>query len=456
MSTVLTPSAASPPARSADRTPVLRLLWLIGRPSASNRAALVLPVVAFGVATALLLLVVAGTALFVSWADDPLYPALGVFACVLLLVPLVSLSGIAARLSARRRDDRLATLRLLGASSRTVVTLTLVESTTLAVIGAGAGILLYAMLVPVVGLVPFRGAPIGTGALWLHPAVIALVVVGVGAIAAVSATIGLRRVRITPLGVRARESAPRLHWSRPIIAVAIIAGAVVALSSLSLGAGVAVVVTVLCAAFFGVLAVLNLVGPWALGVLARVQVRRARTAPRLIAARAVLENPKAAWRQVSGVAMTTFVAVVGGGGIAVTDAVGPDVDPVMGDIRTGVLLTLAISFAMVACAVGVAQAAQILDRRELWVALDRAGMPVSVMHAARRREVLLPLVFTVVTAAAAGGLLVFPLLGAALLFAPLTVLVVALSLAAGVALVVGAVVASSPVLTRVLAEPARG
>lgn len=191
------------PSRPIDgRVPLRPLLRLTVRPNARDRATLALPVVAFGVATALMLLVVAGTSLFLSWGDDPLYPALGLFACALLLVPLISLSGIAARLSARRRDDRLATLRLLGAPARTVVALTLVESTALAVVGALGGVVLYVALVPWVGLVPFRGESIGASALWLSPTAIAVVVLVVGVIAAVSATIGLRRVQITPLGDR--------------------------------------------------------------------------------------------------------------------------------------------------------------------------------------------------------------------------------------------------------------
>ena len=47
-----------------------------------------------------------------------------------------ALGGSAARLSARRRDDRLASLRLLGATPRLVRTLTVVESTVLAAVGA--------------------------------------------------------------------------------------------------------------------------------------------------------------------------------------------------------------------------------------------------------------------------------------------------------------------------------
>ena len=57
----------------------------------------------------------------------------------------------------------------------------------------------------------------------------------------------------------------------------------------------------------------------------------------------------------------------------------------MTDIRTGILITVVGSFLMVACSVGVNQAAGILDRGELYRSLDMLGMPVATMDAARRR-----------------------------------------------------------------------
>ncbi len=451
----MTAVAAALPARGAgDVATFARVLRLLARPSSQGIATLILPAVAFAVTTALLLTVAGGALLFLSWeAKDVVYPVLGAVACTLRMVPLVSLSGVAARLSARRRDDRLATLRLLGASSRAVTLLALVESTLVAAAGALVGVVLHIALVPLVGLISFGGAPIGAGALWLSPGAAGLIVAVVVAVAAVAAASGLRRVRVTPLGVRARSDAPRLRPFPALIGVAVVVAGFFAVQIT--GVSVFVFAVILSAVLGAAVAVLNLIGPWMLGIVGRAQARQARSAAQLIAARSVLEDPKAAWRQVSGVAMTTFIAVVGGGGMALIGTA-EGVDVIILDIRTGVLLTLAISFVMVACTVGVTQAANVLDRRELWVNLHRFGMTQQTMDAARRRAVLVPLVATVVLAAVTGAILLLPLLGAGLLFAPLSLGVNALCFAAGFAVILGALAATAPVLRQVLAASEAG
>lgn len=435
----------------------LRLAWLFARRGAADRSTIALPVVAFAIVTTLLLIVAGGVHTFFSWTDEfaPVYQALAVIALALLVVPLIALGGSAARLSARRRDDRLAGLRLLGATPGTVTTLTVIESTTLAVAGALLGVVLSLALAPLVGLIPFRGEPLGMSIL-LGPGWIALAVIGVGALAALSAVIGLRRVVLSPLGVRTRQDAPRTHWVRVVVAVVVIGIVYLAMSTLGGFGGVAVIIAVLGAGFGGAIAVLNLVGPWVLRMLASRQARRAQTPRRLLAARSILESPKAAWRQVSGVAMTSFMAVFAGVGIALLGAVG-DTDPqsaqLVADIRTGVLITVIASFLMVACSAGVNQAAAILDRRDLYVSLDRLGMPVSEMNAARGRAVLSPLRITTVGSALVAGVVVFPLAGLSLILAPASIAVIVGCLAAGIGLVWLALLATRPVLTRVLAEP---
>ncbi|MFJ3395177.1 FtsX-like permease family protein [Leifsonia aquatica] len=435
----------------------LRLAWLFARRGAADRSTIALPVVAFAIVTTLLLIVAGGAQAFFSWTDDfaPVYQGLAVIALALLVVPLIALGGSAARLSARRRDDRLAGLRLLGATPGTVTALTVIESTMLAVAGALVGVVLSLALAPLVGLIPFRGEPLGMSIL-LGPGWIALVVLGVGALAALSAVIGLRRVVLSPLGVRTRQDAPRTHWVRVVVAVVVIGVVYGAMSALGSFGGVAIILGVLGAGFGGAVAVLNLVGPWVLRMLASRQARRAQTPRRLLAARTILESPKAAWRQVSGVAMTSFMAVFAGVGIALLGAVG-DTDPqsaqLVADIRTGVLITVIASFLMVACSAGVNQAAAILDRRDLYVSLDRLGMPVSEMNAARGRAVLSPLRITTVGSALVAGVVVFPLAGLSLILAPASVAVIVGCLAAGIGLVWLALLATRPVLTRVLAEP---
>lgn len=438
----------------------LAIARLLARPAASGRTAIVLPIVAFGVATALLLTTLAGAMTFFGRHDELAftYQALALLACALLLVPLVTLGGSAARLSARRRDDRLATLRLLGANTAFVARLTVLESVLLAIVGASGGVVLYLALTPLVGLISFRGHPLGAGALLLNPLVVAAVVVGVGLLAAVSAVIGLRAVVISPLGVRARQSAPKVHWMRIVLGVLVIGAVVLAVAQPSMFGGALTIVIVLVVAFAAANAVLGLVGPFVIRMFAKSGLKHATTPQRLIAARTVLESPKAAWRQVSGVSMTTFVAVFAGTALAMIGAVSGERMPhsqevLLADIRTGVFITLAISFLMVACSIGVGQASAILDRRDLYVSLDRMGMPVKTMDAARVRSVLSPLRIVTIGSAAAAVVVILPIAGAALIFAPASLLTIAASIVGGILLIWLGLLATRPVLTRVLAEP---
>ena len=82
--------------------------------------------------------------------DRSVYVILAWIAVVLLVVPLITLGRSAARLGVARRDARLATLRLLGATPREVVGLTVTETAWQGLVGAVLGILLYGVLLPAV------------------------------------------------------------------------------------------------------------------------------------------------------------------------------------------------------------------------------------------------------------------------------------------------------------------
>lgn len=446
----------------SGRSPVVRLTWMLARPGAQSPATIVLPAVAFAVTTALVLTVLGGAMMFWRWTGETafVYQVLSVLALALLLVPLGSLGGAAARLSARRRDDRLATLRLLGATPGTVTAMTVLESAGVALLGAFAGILLYLGMLPLVGLIPFGGSPIGVEGVWVGVPIAAAVVLGVVLLAAGSAAVGLRAVNVSPLGVRTKQQAPTVHWVRIVVGVGIV---IVAYGMLSVVTGlqqVAAIVTVLGVGFAAGVGVLGLIGPWVVGVIGRGSVKRAKTPDRLLAARTILESPKAAWRQVSGVAMTSFVAVVAGTGVALMDAAGgSDLDResaiLIDDIRTGVIITLVASFLMVACSVGVNQASAVLDRRDLYVSLDRLGVPREVMERARRRAVMLPLRVVALGSAGLGVLLVLPMASISVILAPLSVLVIVGCFAGGIGLVWAALRATRPVVGGVLRAPER-
>lgn len=426
------------------------------RPAPGAVATVAIPATAFAIVTALVLTVVGGAQSFWAWSDPeaPIYHLLAAVALALLVVPLVSLGGSAARLSARRRDERLSTLRLLGVTPIGVGVLTVVESTLIAAAGVLVGILGHLLLVPVVGLIPFRGAALGAGAVLLSPALTIIVCAGAILLAAVSAVLGLRQVVVSPLGVRMRAQAARVHWVRGVIAAVLLVLAFLVAQAVPSLAGQVMTAAVLGVLFAGTIALLNLVGPWVLKVVSRRQAKRAETPERLLAARAVLDDPRAAWRQVGGVAMTSFMAVFAGTGVSLMDLMGSsgmsaeDVALVT-DMRTGLIITLVVSFLMVAASVGVTQAAELLDQRVLHRSLHQLGVPMDTVDAARRRAIMSPLLVTAVGSALCACVVVFPLLGIAMVIAPLSVLTIASVLAAGIL-----IVWLSTLVTRPLLRPA--
>lgn len=431
------------------------VLALLLRPAPGQGSVIALPVVAFGVVTTLVLTVIGGAQSFWGWTDDfaPVYQALAAIALVLLVVPLMSLGGAAARLSARRRDERLSTLRLLGVSPGGVTVATVAESVLVAAAGAAAGILGHVALSPLIGLIPFRGEPLGFGAVVLPPLSIGAVFLGVLLLAAVSAVIGLRRVVISPLGVRTRSTASGVHWIRAVLAAGAVAVAFVLIKVFPSIGGLVTTIVVLAGLFAAVLAVLNLVGPWVLKVSASRQLRRAEKPERLLAARIVLDDPKAAWRQVGGIAMASFMAVFAGTGVALLNVMSASdtsaADAALAaDIRTGLVITLIGSFLMVAASVGVNQASDVLDQRELHRSLHHLGMPMETVDRARRRAIMSPLLVTAIGSALCAAILVFPLVGIALITAPLSLLTIASVVAVGIAVVWASTLATRPLLSR--------
>ncbi len=117
------------------------------------------------------------------------------------------------------------------------------------------------------------------------------------------------------------------------------------------------------------------------------------------------------------------------------------------DVRTGVLVTLAIAFVLLACAVGVTQASAVLEDRELIVGLDRLGIPDAELRRARRLTVMVPLRWAALGGAAVGGVLAFPIVGVGLVVAPLSIATVVGTFAAGFALVAAALASTRPIVT---------
>lgn len=151
--------------------------------------------------------------------------------------------------------------------------------------------------------------------------------------------------------------------------------------------------------------------------------------------------------------MASFMAVFAGTGVSlmnVMSAAGAESGDIAiaRDMRTGLIITLVASFLMVAASVGVNQASSILDERELHRSLHYLGVPMATVDRARRRAIMSPLLITSIGSALCAGLLVFPLLGIAMIIAPESLLTIALVVAVGIGVVWAGALATRPLLAR--------
>lgn len=377
-----------------------------------------LSVLAFAVATGALLVSLGGLHAFetrnagdVSSAGAGMptvgetYVTLAWIAVTCLVIPILTLGGVAARLAIARRDQRFAALRLAGATSRQVTVMTLSEAATQALVGALAGVLIHAAALPVVAQLSFQGRSLEVSELILPLPQIAGVVAAVVLVAIASGVSSLAKVVVTPLGVASRSTPRRLSAVRLVLAIAVGLGWFVVIDGMQEPGRVLSVVML-----SAVILAMNLVGPFLVMVSGRLAARFAPTSATLLAARRIADDPRSTWRAVG--ALGLGIVVAGFTTLATSDATQQRAaDATMArDMSTGAMVTLAIITIIAATSTGVVQAARVLDQRAQYRALSLAGTPLTTLHRARSHEIGLPLAVTVVAAAGFVLMLMLPFL----------------------------------------------
>lgn len=383
------------------------------------------------------------------------YDILLKMATAFVAAPLLIFGAAAARLTVARRDTRLASLRLVGATPGQVVAMTAAEAVLTALVGAVIGAVIYIAGFAPLAQIPMQGSTWFTGDLWVGVPWLLAVLAGVPLLTGISAIVGLRQVVVSPLGV-ARRHTPR--GMRVIRLLAVVAALVAALS-MTAQSSTAVIGIVLGVMFIA----LNLAGPFVVWLIGRISASTANTPERLLAARRLVDDPRSAWRTVAGVALTGFIAgfvgLLSPAGIGATgdttvvavessvvtaasadealtaakltarvvsespgvvrvNAPMGEVDPVktvlttlapgapvsaeidgllagrilMGDVQVGVRIVLIVSFFVAIASAGIAGASSVLDRRKTYELMRLAGTPLKVLDRARAMETRLPLV----------------------------------------------------------------
>jgi hypothetical protein len=441
---------------------------VLGKGSLTSRSSRLVAAAFFACAT-LFLTVAAGAWMFfqIPPSTDPaeagmdvMYKTLAALATVLLVIPAATLASASATLSARRQDERLSTMSLLGAKQSQITVLAVAEPLMPALVGIVLGVLGYLGLALLVSLIHFMGEPIGYANMLMPVWLILVVVVFLVLVCAGSALLGLRKVAVSPLGVRTKSLERKFPLGRVIVAIAAVIALpiVFALTKAGLGVGVILGVTV---GFLALgLVVVDLVGGLLIRWFAHLSGRRAATPDRLIAARLVSDEPKRFWRRVSGLAMAAFIAAVCGSGVALSQ-LGIDTaeDSEMGvseaeihlfhDMFTGVLLVMGIAIVLIAVSAVINQVADIYDRADTFQDLYAAGADPQLLHRALVRAVMSPAIWVSLVAGGLGLLLVLPLAGAALVFKPVTFLTILLTVAVGIAIIRGGLQLTKPILTSV-------
>ncbi|MGW0332863.1 FtsX-like permease family protein [Streptomyces sp. NPDC003011] len=220
----------------------------------------------------------------------------------LLAMPVAVLSAAAGRLGAARREQQLAALRLAGATPRQILAMTAVETAAVGAAGALVGAVAYTALLPALAEIPYGVGDWYTRQLWVGLPWLAAVVAGVTLLLTVSAVSMLRRVAASPLGVAQEADPRRTRWIR----FALFAAALLYIWRTAGGGGLtARQALVLLLLFHGTF---WLFGPWVVDRLGRIVGRFARRPATLLAARRLTDDPRGAWRTVSGLVLAGFVA----------------------------------------------------------------------------------------------------------------------------------------------------
>lgn len=219
---------------------------------------------------------------------------------VVLFVPSLVLVASAARLTAARRERRLAALRLAGATPGQVVAMVAAEIAIAAVGGALVGFAAGPLLRALAKYVPWDGGTWQAGDFALPLSVSVPLVVAIPVLVVCAAVLGLRRVVRAPLGAVGAHQPKRPHWWRLLSLP--LAGAlfVYVLGSDNVSA------FWLLAALALIIASAALVGPWTTAAVGALAVRCWRRPSVLLAGRRLRHDPKGAYRASAGLVLAVF------------------------------------------------------------------------------------------------------------------------------------------------------
>ncbi|MFF1609839.1 FtsX-like permease family protein [Amycolatopsis sp. NPDC058278] len=235
-------------------------------------------------------------------SPDALLMLLSWVGIIVLLVPSLVLVASSARLTAARRERRLAAIRLAGATPGQVTNMVAAETTLSAGIGALLGLLLSPALHGLASFVPWSGGTWLAADFALPVGLTVFIVLAIPVLVVLAGVLGLRRVLKNPLFATGGHTKKPLHWWR-LLALPV-AGAffLVAVTTVKETGGIGLVM----AGLFFLVGSAAIVGPWVTSAVGGTFVRIWRRPSALLAGRRLRDDPKGAYRASAGIVLAVF------------------------------------------------------------------------------------------------------------------------------------------------------
>ncbi len=239
----------------------------------------------------------------------PIGALIVVLAAIGALAPVAVFVATATRMSAARRELRLAALRLVGATPAQVARLAVVEGVVSTSIGAVGGVVLFVVSRPLIARIPLDGTTWWPDSIVPPPPAVLATVLAVQVVGAAGALVAMRRLTITPLGVQRRSMSPPPRTTRLVpLAISLVALMVAIWQYRARDLPEVVTLTMAGLAFAAVIGSIAMAGPWLTGIVGRVLHRFARGGAALLAARRLGDDPRGSFGAIAGVIMAVFVA----------------------------------------------------------------------------------------------------------------------------------------------------
>jgi len=228
-------------------------------------------------------------------------------ATIAMTLPVILMIGIFSKLGAAARNERFATLRLIGATPFQVAAMAGIDTALVGAVGSVTGAAIAQALRPILAAFPIAGQHLRSSDMALPVVALFGIVLAMTLISSVATAIGVHRLGISPLGANRHlaERMPTAIRLAPLgVGLALVAILMRTHTSSSIVGAVELGLMVL--GFLSSAVGVIIAGPLLTYLFSKVMSKYVRSSAGMIAASRICSSPTAVFRAASGLVLTIF------------------------------------------------------------------------------------------------------------------------------------------------------